>query len=568
MNGIVKQSLGYFKKNKANTVVICILAFLTSFMYFFVQCSIDKNKKILSQKAVLNENDKMFKTALDSNSVLSMAFLICLSLITLFVFYMFYKKKFDLERKNMGLIRSLGFTSNSITKIYMLISFVIGTIFTFAGMIIGYYFSYILLNNYEMSCHVNYAERGLSLKSFFMGVILVSIIISLAALLASGTYKRAETSELLSGQTKEMENGFINRTAEKLSKVIISKYSFSSRLALRKPFNLILMLISVFIYLVLILVSFSLNLSSKKIYDSLSDGRNYKYEVRIDETMTDDISECEFFIADNALIFKDRKEIGEQEIIAFSNDGSTFVLKDGTSVISLGDGEAAVSKRTADVFGVKEGDKITAEYSGEKYDFTVKAIADNASMNSIYVNREYWNMMKKEAENAYNGIWCNEIPELSVHMNAVSYEEYLVQLDDMNVSNRISAVIDQALGCLFGLLLIFLVLLLNFQDNTLNFIYLRKLGYLKNEIRKMLVNIYFPIMIAAFFISIIPSVIASKAVLRILSLQTGDYMPFIMSIPVFIYAFLILQILYFAVLFMFDMKLKKTLKNIDNGYNV
>ena len=78
----------------------------------------------------------------------------------------------------MGLIRSLGFTSNSITKIYMLISFVIGTIFTFAGMIIGYYFSYILLNNYEMSCHVNYAERGLSLKSFFMGVILVSIIIS------------------------------------------------------------------------------------------------------------------------------------------------------------------------------------------------------------------------------------------------------------------------------------------------------------------------------------------------------------------------------------------------------
>ena len=114
-------------------------------------------------------------------------------------------------------------------------------------------------------------------------------------------------------------------------------------------------------------------------------------------------------------------------------------------------------------------------------------------------------------------------------------------------------------------MLLVVVLLLNFQDNTLNFIYLRKLGYLRNEIRKMLVNIYFPIMIAAFIISIIPSVIASKAVLRVLSLQTGDYMPFIMSIPVFIYAFLILQVLYFVVLFMFDMKLKKTLKKIDNG---
>lgn len=565
MNGIVKQSLGYFKKNKANTAIICILAFLTSFMYFFVQCSIDKNKKILSRKAVLDESDELFKTALDSNSVLSMVFLTCLSLITLFIFYMFYKKKFDLERKNMGLLRSLGFTSSSITKIYMLISFVIGTVFTIIGMITGYYFSYILLNNYKMSYHVGYAERGLSLQSFFMGVILVSLIISLAALFASRTYTRAETSELLSGQTREMENGFINRTAEKLSKVIISKYSFSSRLALRKPFNLILMLISVFIYLVLILVSFSLNLSSKKIYDALSDGRHYGYEVRIGETMTDDISGCEFFITDNALIFKGKKEIGEQEVIAFSNGGSSFILKDKTSVISLSDGEAAISQRTADVFGVNKGDEITVEYSGKKYNFTVKAIANNAAMNSIYVNREYWNTIKNESESAYNGIWCNEIPELSVYKSAVSYEEYLVQLDDMNVSNRISAVIDQVLGCVFGLLLIFLVLLLNFQDNTLNFIYLRKLGYLRNEIRKMLVNIYFPIMIAAFIISIIPSVIASKAVLRVLSLQTGDYMPFIMSIPVFIYAFLILQVLYFVVLFMFDMKLKKTLKKIDNG---
>lgn len=565
MNGIIKQSLGYFKKNKANTVILCILTFLTSFMYFFVQCSIDANKKVLSRKSVTDEYDEMFRTALESNSVLSMTFLVCLLLITLFIFYMFYKKKFELERKNMGLLRSLGFTSNSITKVYMIISFAIGMIFSLAGMGTGYYFSYILLENYKISCHIDHAERGLAFSSFFMGVILVSAVISLGALIASRVYRSEEPSVLLSGQTKEMENGFINRTAEKVSKVIVSKYSFSSRLALRKPFNILLMLISVFVYLVLILVSFSLNLSSSKIYSSLTAGRDFGYEIRFEHTSADKQEDCEYFRTDKAVFFKGKTEIGELELTALNNGGKAFVLRCGDDDVSLDDREAAVSLRTSEVFGVKAGDELSAEYDGKEYTFKVKAVADNASMDSVYVNLGYWDSLNGDDPEAYNSIWCNELPENTDGMKVLSHEDYLKQLDDANVSNRISAVIDQALGCVFGLLLIFLVLLLNFQDNSLNFIYLRKLGYLRHEIRKMLVNIYFPIMIAAFIISVIPAVFTSKAILRMLSLQTGDYMPFVFSLPVFIYAFIILLVLYFAVLFMFDIKLKKMLIKIDNG---
>ncbi len=565
MNGIIKQSLGYFKKNKANTVILCILTFLTSFMYFFVQCSIDANKKVLSRKSVTDEYDEMFRTALESNSVLSMTFLVCLLLITLFIFYMFYKKKFELERKNMGLLRSLGFTSNSITKVYMIISFAIGMIFSLAGMGTGYYFSYILLENYKISCHIDHAERGLAFSSFFMGVILVSGVISLGALIASRVYRSEEPSVLLSGQTKEMENGFINRTAEKVSKVIVSKYSFSSRLALRKPFNILLMLISVFVYLVLILVSFSLNLSSSKIYSSLTAGRDFGYEIRFEHISADKQEDCEYFRTDKAVFFNGKTEIGELELTALNNGGKAFVLRCGDDDVSLDDREAAVSLRTSEVFGVKAGDELSAEYDGKEYTFKVKAVADNASMDSVYVNLGYWDRLNGDDPEAYNGIWCHELPENTDGMKVLSYDDYLKQLDDANVSNRISAVIDQVLGCVFGLLLIFLVLLLNFQDNSLNFIYLRKLGYLRHEIRKMLVNIYFPIMIAAFIISVIPAVFTSKAILRMLSLQTGDYMPFVFSLPVFIYAFIILLVLYFAVLFMFDIKLKKMLIKIDNG---
>lgn len=84
----------------------------------------------------------------------------------------------------------------------------------------------------------------------------------------------------------------------------------------------------------------------------------------------------------------------------------------------------------------------------------------------------------------YNGLWSNELDNSFSEGKTQTYSDYKKELKNNNVSNRMSAVITQILACIFGILLIFLVLLLNFQDNTNNFIYLRKLGYLHKEIEK------------------------------------------------------------------------------------
>ncbi|EGJ44847.1 hypothetical protein HMPREF9396_0337 [Streptococcus sanguinis SK1059] len=88
---IYKQSLGYFLRNKLNVLILCILTFLTSFMYFFVECSIDGNLTWLSAKKQLNNGENELLIGLNSNKELAIVFLICLTLITCFIFLCFIK---------------------------------------------------------------------------------------------------------------------------------------------------------------------------------------------------------------------------------------------------------------------------------------------------------------------------------------------------------------------------------------------------------------------------------------------------------------------------------------------
>ena len=90
MRSICKQSLGYFRRNKLNVLILSILAFLTSFMYFFVECSIDGNLTWLSTKTQLNNGQNDLLIGLNSNKILALTFLICLTSVSCFIFYMFY----------------------------------------------------------------------------------------------------------------------------------------------------------------------------------------------------------------------------------------------------------------------------------------------------------------------------------------------------------------------------------------------------------------------------------------------------------------------------------------------
>ena len=125
------------------------------------------------------------------------------------------------------------------------------------------------------------------------------------------------------------------------------------------------------------------------------------------------------------------------------------------------------------------------------------------------------------------------------------------------VSNKISAVINQVTGVLIGVILLFLALFINFQDNQRDMDILRLIGYQNKEIRRLFVDVYLPIVFFFFLISAFPSVMLAKAIQKGISLSIQDYLPFGINIKVFVVMFIMMGLLYGCVWGSFVRKLRK-----------
>lgn len=565
MRGVVKQSLAELFGNKLNVLILCLLTFLTSFMYFFVEASIDTNIKNLSSRSKLSSNEHEFLVGLSSNRILAIVFLFGLTVITCFVFYMFYKKLFNLNRKELGCYRALGFTKSGITIIFVTFTFGLVLLFLLLGLVVGYYYSYILLETYHSSYGIDNIKRGISIASVTIGVVFPLLFACLMPILASRIFRKPEVAMLMSGAKGRRKRRKTFKTISNVCNLLPSKYAFSTRVALRNPFNIFLVLLSVYLYMTLIVLSFSLNMSSSNVLESQKALRHYKYEVIFPKESLELNNQNQqlFFLKSRVtLAFKSKKL--QQTLIAMDN-GDYFALTDGKKKIALEEKGVVINQRIAQLYNLKKGDKIKINLGNSSKELTVKAVANNGDYNTIYIKRSYFNKIVYKNQNVYNGMWSDTLPSTLKGATVNKYSDYVRELEKNNVSNKLSAVINQILACVFGVLIIFLALLLNFQDNTENFKYLLKLGYLPKEIHNMLINIYFPIISAGFLSMILPSIFTSTKILNLLSLQTGDYMPFSTNIFIFLYSFIFLSILYFIILVFFNLQLKRSLKNRDDG---
>lgn len=171
-------------------------------------------------------------------------------------------------------------------------------------------------------------------------------------------------------------------------------------------------------------------------------------------------------------------------------------------------------------------------------------------MNCIYVSKNELEEMLAMPEDSYNGVLSmeNSFDGGKVTTN----EQKLDALRRGAVSNQNSALINQFIGCVVGCFLLFLALLLNFQDSTRDMLILHLLGYQKKSIRKLLVDIYRPIVLLSFFVMLWPAVQIVRLILKSLSKQIGDYMPFQTNVFVIAGIFILLNILYFFVQAVFN----------------
>lgn len=544
MSLLYKQLVKQVGRNKVFVVLLFLLTGLTSLSFFFVMFSVDGNMAMLDSYVSLSDNQLKYKEALLSNTRLAYIFLFSMAILTAFVFIMFFYRFFRSAKKQIGCLKSLGFSDRDLCTFFIILTACISSIGAAAGMLSGYYLSDILVQANEETCSVSGLTRAVTPGSAAIGLLGGTLVFCLTAFLSYFFIRGKEPGLLIAGKkTKQSITGGLS-SAEWIVKRIPVKDKFPIRIALRKPLAVILIFASVMAFNVCFILGRSLNISSQKIMDSQTIGHHYQFNTGYtqykDEALPEDALP---YLFSDSVIEAGGHEIKES-VYGLYGLGNVFVLLDkgGRAFPVPGADEVYINPELSETYGVNPGDDLAVTTDKGSVIYTVRGIAENAQLKTIYVNASGLSEVINAPTGSYNGVWS--MSPVSEDGTMISKEQVKQMLQRDATSNKTSAVINQVIGAVIGCILLFLALYLNFQDNQRDMSILHLLGYSQKEIRRMLVYIYRPIVWAAFMITLIPGVLTAKAVQKALSIAIQDYMPFGIHVNTILMLFVFLNAIY------------------------
>lgn len=546
MGLICKQLVKQLAKNKVYLALLFLLTTATSLSFFFVMFSIDGNMAKLNTLPGLTENQMRYKNALTANTGLAFTFLVSSAGLTSFVIVMFFYRFFKANSKQIGCIKALGFKDIAIRAVLVLYITWLSITGSILGVVGGFFLSDILVDantrNYKMSGLVS----RISPDTAILGMGLPTGIFCLTTWLCYGFIKDKEVGLLLASNTRRIAYPLTLRIADRVSKFAPQSRRLPLRIALRKPVSLLLMVGAVTSFVVCMVLGQSLNLSSKKIFDTQMEGHNYGYDVRYEGYQTADFSDHAIAYIDNDATFSVKDHELERIVTGLYRLNELYELKDkdGRLLDIPRSGAAYINLELAEIYGVKVGDTLTAAIEGSRQTFVVEAVAVNAKARCIYVNGVQLSEMLGVTAGAYNGLLSERMRQGDA---IVSRAERIDELNRGSVSNQVSAVINQATGAFVGIVLIFLALYINFQDNSRDMLILRMMGHTAKEIQKMLVNVYLPILWFSFGLALAPGVLLARTIQNSLAISTNDYIPFSVNGLVVLVSFVLVNLIYLAV---------------------
>lgn len=546
MKLVKKQLIGEILKNKVFLVLMILLSAFTSFMYFFVRFSIDGNMVWLNNMSVLSGEQALYQNGLISNAILVRNVFIIFTALTGFVFGMFYYRFFQSERKQFGCLKALGWKDKALITILIKVSACISLAGAVIGLCAGYFASDILIISNQQSYLVTGITKEISPASAAVGLLVPGAVFCLITYFMFGMIRGKEAGELLAGTGCKSDVTIAFRLADKISGWFPKKERISVRLALRNPVAMLLVLTSVMTLSTMFILAYSLNISSEKVFETQTLGHHYLYEAYYDTLQHKMRNNSDHYIAAaGVLTYKD----GFIDWTLAGGDGRKEIVElldaDGNTIAYPNYGELVISSQLEELYGIRPGDHITIRAGEKEHPVQVSGVAYNAKQGWAYVSKDELCEMLSFSPDSYTVIFSME--EITDGGTVITKEEKIDALRRGMVSNRVSAVINQVIGCVVGCVLLFLALLLNFQSSTRDILILQLLGYQKKEIGRLLIDIYKPILLITFMLTLLPSVWLTKYILRTLSLQIGDYMMFQTNAFIVAGIFLLLYVIYFIV---------------------
>lgn len=503
------------------------------------------------------EGDSLPTMGFRSNTSLAFTFFLSLLIVSIYVYFMFYYKFIQLYRKKFGLYKALGYTTDKVVKILLESTLPYIFIGSIVGTAVGYYLSSILVNRYiETYCFDGFV-KGCNISTYVFGILLLPIINTIMIFIYVRYFYKEDAAILMKNKITKSKRGTYVTFCNRLCRLVPEKNKVSYRMLFRKKSNILMSFGAVAIVSTLFVMSISLYSSSEYRMKNQFDGHHYNAK-EISKVYANDSTDYENFIQVPTELTLNMEK-NNFDIIGLEKNSEFINLYSENNEIKVNNNSFIISKGVSILYNLKEGDKVDIKIKGQTYKETITNICNNGDAFMVYTSKEKLARMIGVSPKVHNGVFhSTNIKKVNdSHINIITIEEEKAATKADSSSNKASAIINQVIAVISGLVMFYLAIQISFQDSEKDILILRQLGYSINKIFKMTIDVYKGLIIIIYFMTYPMSVYISKFVHVSISKQTNDYIPFSTNIIVFATGFILILICYELIVGCFKLQIRR-----------
>ena len=471
-------------------------------------------------------------------------FLYVLLGIAVFVIAIITKKRIEDEKLQIGVLKSLGYSPFSIAVSYLVYP-IIGSLI---GGLLGYTIG-VLVNQPLSTYFVSYfiiplSGFEISTKYLFNSLAIPIVLLSLLSYLIAIFMLRKKPLYLLR-EGSNLKINFFSRLANKITSILPFKYRFKYSLAFRSiPKLLVVAITSFFTGMLIVLTLIGMNLMQNLI-DKSFEGMSYDYMIYTNTIETEELDDSADYNINSNLPLKEvidsngkKKDIEEDLSISITGiDKSSKYIKPiddkNNNIINLLEENTIIINRNMEnLYGIEVGDTLVLGLDKEfKNTITYKivGISEEFMGMSGYTLRSdickkigydkscYSTMLSKDSKYSdLDKLDSNMVSKIATVLNFKDMKDNLNKTMEMY---NASIYIVIAFASIMAFVIIAVIANIVVEENKKIISLMKVMGYKNKKISSIVLNIYTPIIIIAYLLSI-PAMI--KLLERIVSVLAGD----------------------------------------------
>ena len=468
----------------------------------------------------------MLQTELNMERQFADYFLYLLLGISIFIIIIVMKKRIDDERLQIGVLKSLGYSSITIAVSYLVYP-IVGSLI---GGVIGYFIG-TLLHGFLANMYLSYftiplAGYHFNLTYLGVSIFLPMIVLTILSYLIAIFMLRKKPLSLL----KEGSNLKVNAVSRLCSK-LFSKLSFHARfrysLASRSLGKLLIVSITSFCTgLLIVLMLIGMNLFGSMI-EKTFDQFSYQYMVIYQRPQMEVTEEKEDYLLELNMKVKEvldengnAKKLEEEDVsltITGIDENPNYIeVKDreNHNLIPKLQNENTIimNENSKEVMKLAVGDTLILTYNGKDYSYTIGGISESFMGLSSYVNRNELSELlgskqaiytkKLTTNERYGNVKELEEAELSNIGSILSLNDLRRNMEQSLKSANTSIYMIIAFASIMALVIIAVIANIVVEENKRTISLMKVMGYKNKHISSIVLNIYTPVVMLSYLLSI------------------------------------------------------------------